>query len=283
MTQKAKNSRSPGYKAPAIKKAFRILGAVAESPYPIGIVEISDRLGFSKSTTHGIVHALLREGALSQGPGSRKLYLGRLLAELLFSNGHQIEVVKLVQPVIDDIRNQINESVFFGIRIRNRVMITAIAEVSESLKISASVGTSLPLLAAALGKAFLAWETTERIKQIVGKDGLPRWTEKSIIDMNTYLSELEKVRRLGYAVDQEEYIPGISAVAVPVRNLWGLPMAIWVVGMSGNFGNGQIKRIAAISVAAARMLREHVDRQPSPTTPFNAYIEGESSEGHSDS
>jgi DNA-binding IclR family transcriptional regulator len=283
MVQKATDNRSPGYKAPAIKKAFQILGAVAESPYPIGIVEISDRLGFSKSTTHGIVHALLREGALAQGPGSRKLQLGHLLAELLFSNGHHIDVVKLVQPVIDDIRNQINESVFFGVRMRNQVMITAIAEVSESLKISASVGTSIPLLAAAVGKAFLAWETPERIKQIVGKDGLPGWTEKSITDMNSYLSELEKVRRLGYAVDQEEYIPGISAVAVSVRNLYGLPMAIWVVGMSGNFGNDQIKRIAGISGASARLLQEQVDRKPSPKTPLNAYAAGDSSGGHSDS
>lgn len=263
MSRKTSDSCNPGYKAPAINKAFQILGAVAESSHPISIAELSDRLGFSKSTTHGIVHALLREGALTQGPGSRKLCLGHLLGELVFSNWHPADVIKQVQPVIDDIRNQINETVFFGVRMRHRVMITAIAEASESLKISASVGTTLPLLTAAVGKAFLAEETTERVKQIVGADGLPKWTENSIVDIDTYLAELEQVRRLGYALDLEEYIPGVRAVAVTIGNRRGLPLALWVVGMSGNLGNNQMKRIAAITVDAARVLRELVDRLPS--------------------
>jgi DNA-binding IclR family transcriptional regulator len=259
MTGKTPTNSHPGYKAPAVNKAFQIMDAVAQSPHPIGIVELSERLGFSKSTTHGIVHALLREGALTQGPGSRKLYLGHRLAELLFSNGHYLDVVKEVQPVIDNIRNQINETVFFGVRIRHRVLITAIAEASKSLKISASVGTSLPLLTAAVGKAFLAWETTQRVEHIVATDGLPKWTPNSIVDLDAYLAELEQVRGLGYAVDMEEYIPGIRAVAVAIRNLRGLPMAIWVVGMSANFGQDQIKRISVIAGEAAGALREQID------------------------
>lgn len=260
MTREKLDNSNPGYKAPAINKAFQILGAVAESSHPIGMVELSDRLGFSKSTTHGIVHALLREGALIREPSTRKLYLGHLLAELAFSNFHTFDVFKQAQPVIDDIRNQINETVFFGVRIRNRVMITSISEAPVSLKISASVGTTLKLLAGAVGKVFLAGETTERVKEIVGKGGFPKYTKNSIIDMNTYIAELEKVRRLGYAVDLEEYIPGINAVAVAVSSLRGLPVAIWVVGMSGNLGNDKIERIAAIVKHAARALREQIDR-----------------------
>lgn len=267
MAPKTPDSRHPGYQAPAINKAFQIIDAVAESAEPIGMVELSNRLGLSKSTTHGIVHALLREGVLTQKPGSRRLYLGHRLAELVFSSWPPLDGFKQAQPVIDNIRNQINETVFCGVRIRHRVMIAAIAEASESLKISASVGTTLPLLAAAVGKVFLAEETAERVEQIVGADGLPRWTENSIVDMNTYLAELEQVRRLGYAVDLEEYIPGIRAVAIAVRNLRGLPMAIWAVGMSANLGKDQMKRIAAIMGDAAQALREHVDRQPVPISP----------------
>jgi len=282
MTQRTADNHNPGYKAPAINKAFQILGAVAESPHPIGIVELSERLGFSKSTTHGIVHALLREGALTQGEGSRKLYLGYRLAELMFSSWPPFDGFEQTQTVIDNIRNQINETVFFGVRLRDQVMITAIAETSESLKISASVGATLPLLAAAVGKAFLAWETTERVQQIVGKDGLNRWTENSIVDMNKYLAELKQVRDLGYAVDMEEYIPGIRAVAVAVRNLRGLPMAIWVVGMSGDLDEDQISRIGAIMSDAAQAIREHVDRQPSPPPSLPPDTAGASNDRHSD-
>lgn len=255
MSQKKQDNSNPGYKAPAINKAFQILSVVAESPHPIGMVELSDRLGFSKSTTHGIVHALLREGALIREQGSRKLYLGHLLAELAFLNFQSFDIFKQVQPIIDDLRNQINETVFFGVRIRNRVIITSIAEASEALKISASVGTNLPLLAAAVGKAFLAEETNERVKQIIGKECLPRWTDNSIVDISKYIEELDKVRRLGYAVDVEEYIHGINAVAVTIKRLRGLPVALWVVGMSGKLDKDKLKRTAAIMCDVIQVLR----------------------------
>ena len=246
MAPKTSDTGNPSYKAPAISKAFQILAEVAGSPHSIGIVELSERLGFSKSTTHGIVHALIREGALTHEKGSRKVHLDSLLAELVFSNFYPLKVFKQVQVIIDDIRNQINETVFFGVRIRDRVMINAISEVPDSMKISASVGTTLPLLAGAIGKAFLAVETIGRVRQIVEKNGLTRWTKNSIIDRKTYLEELEKVKCLGYAVDLEEYIPGINAVAVTVGNLRGLPAAIWVVGMSNNLDKEKIKKIATV-------------------------------------
>jgi DNA-binding IclR family transcriptional regulator len=259
MTRKIPDKNNPAYKAPAIEKAFRILSSVAESPHAVGMIELSDQLGFSKSTTHGIVHALLREGALIRDPNSRKLYLGPLLAELAFSNFYSFDFFTQVQPLIDNIRDQINETVFFGVRIRDRVMITAISEASETLKISASVGTTLPLLAGALGKAFLAGKPSEHVRQFIEKDGLPGWTKNSIVDIKTYLSELEKVRSQGYAVDIEEYIPGINAVSVAIDSLHGMPAAIWVVGMSGNLDKGRIKNIAAIMLNAAQGLMKRID------------------------
>ena len=254
MARKIQDNSNPTYKAPAIEKAFRILSSVAESPQAVGMVELSEQLEFSKSTTHGIVHALLREGALVRDPLSRKLCLGPLLAELAFSNFYSFDFFKQVQPLIDNIRDKINETVFFGVRIRDRVMITAISEASETLKISASVGTPLPLLAGALGKAFLAGESPDRVRQIIGKDGLPGWTKNSIVDNKKYLSELEQVRSQGYAVDIEEYILGINAVSVAIENLHGMPAAIWVVGMSRNLDKGKIKNTAAIMIDAAQEL-----------------------------
>jgi len=56
-----------GYKAPAVHKAFELLRAVAQSPKSLGIVELAQRLGYSKSTTHGLVHALLREAFSARG------------------------------------------------------------------------------------------------------------------------------------------------------------------------------------------------------------------------
>jgi len=75
---------------------------------------------------------------------------------LLFSNWQQEKVVEQAQPLLNDIRDAINETVILGARIRNRVLIMATAEAFDSLKISVPLGSTIPLFAGAVGKVFLA-------------------------------------------------------------------------------------------------------------------------------
>jgi DNA-binding IclR family transcriptional regulator len=243
-----------GYKAPAVHKAFELLRTVAQSPTSLGMVELAERLGFSKSTTHGLVHALLREGVLAQGPGARKLFLGPMIAELLFSNWQQEKVVARAQPVLNEIRDAVNETVILGARIRNRVLIMATAEAFYSLKISVPLGSTIPLFAGAVGKAFLAEEKPESAAALIAAQRLPHYTERSITDVAAYWKELERVRAQGYAVDIEEYLPGIRAVAVALRNRRGLPAGLWVVGVSANMQMEKIRKTAAIAKQKAQAL-----------------------------
>jgi DNA-binding IclR family transcriptional regulator len=256
----AKDNQQPaGYKAPAVHKVFQLLKCVAQSQKSIGIVELSQQLGYSKSTTHGLVHALLREGALTQGTGARKLYLGPAIAELLYSDWHQEKVNELAQPILNDIRDSINETVILGVRIRNRVLIITTAEASESLKVSAPVGSTIPLLGGAVGKVFLSEEDPDHAMQMINKHGLRRYTPQSITDSAKYMKELDHVRARGYAVDIEEYLLGIRAVAVALHNRRGLPAALWVVGISANIDTDKMKKIADIAMEKAEKLRYELD------------------------
>jgi DNA-binding IclR family transcriptional regulator len=252
-----------GYKAPAVHKAFQLLRTVAQSPQSLGIVELAQWLGYSKSTTHGLVHALLREGVLAQGPGARKLFLGPTIAELLFSNWHQEKVVELAQPQLNAVRDAINETVILGARIRNRVLIMATAEASDSLKISVPRGSTIPLFAGAVGKVFLAADNPDSAAAQINAQGLPRYTPYSITDPEAYGKELDRVRAAGHAVDIEEYLPGIRAVAVALHNRRGLPTALWVVGISANMTAAKIEKIAVIAMEAAESLRGLLDEDVS--------------------
>jgi DNA-binding IclR family transcriptional regulator len=256
----AKENNPPaGYQAPAVHKAFQLLRTVAQSQQSLGLVELAQQLGYSKSSTHGLVHALLREGALTQGPGARKLYLGPAIAELLFSNWHQEKVSQLAQPILNDIRDSIHETVILGVRIRNRVLIIATAETSESLKISVPVGSTIPLLGGAVGKVFLSGENPDHTLQLIDKYGLRRFTPRSITGATEYLMELDQVHAQGYAVDIEEYLQGIRAVAVALHNRRGLPAALWVVGISANMDTDKMKKIADIAREKAEILRYELD------------------------
>jgi DNA-binding IclR family transcriptional regulator len=249
-----------GYKAPAVHKAFELLRAVAEAQGGVRLVELAARTGLSTSTAHGLVHALLREKALIQGEDQRRLFLGPLIADLAFTDWNYIKVNRLGQPVINSLRDRVEATVFLGVRVRGRVMITATAEARESFKISAPVGTTMPLCAGAVGKVFLALEKTpEQLRPLLEEKGLPQFTPNSITNVEQYLAELDRVRSQGFAIDDEEYLPGIRAVAVALNNRRGLPMAVWVVGIANSMGLARLQQVAEMTVQAAKELRSRIE------------------------
>lgn len=252
----------PGYQAPAVHKAFHLLRMVAESRRDLGLTDLALQSGYSKSTTHGIVHALLREGALVQGPDGRKLHLGPTVVNLAFSSWNYLKMVESIQPLIDILRDQIKETLVLGALICNSIQIMAAAEVADPLKISASPGTILPLFAGAAGKVFLAAKATEAVERLIHEKELPAHTPLSIVDPDRYLAELEQVRIRGYAVDDEEFLTGVRAAAVGLNNIKGPPMAVWTVGLSGNMGSNKIQDAIGIMTAAAEQLRDTLDKTP---------------------
>ncbi len=248
------------YQAPAVQKAFELLKRVAESQSEITLSDLARQLGFSKGTTHGMIQALLQAGALEQGPNRKGFFLGPVVVELAFRSWNYFRVSEHAQPILDALRDRIGETVFLGVLSRTRGLIMATAEAAKPLKISSPPGTSIPLLAGAVGKVFLAQQRDDQALEIIREHGLPHFTQRSIVDPEDYLAELDRVRRQGYAVDEEEYLPGVKAVAVAVGNQRGLPLAIWVVGFADAMGKNAVAEIVAETRRAAAGLRESLDR-----------------------
>ena len=251
----SKQKRNNGYRAPAVHKAFQLLRLVAETPDAMGITRLSAALGFSKSTTHGLVHALIGEGALNWTRGGKRVCIGPGIVALGFSAWNYLKIAEEVQPVINRLRDKIGETVFLGAWSRSRVLIMATSEAADSLKISAPPGTSLPLLAGAVGKAFLASLPGDEASQLIKTLGLQAHTPLSIVSETDYAVELERVRLKGYASDNEEYLPGVKAVAVPIENRQGLPMAVWVVGLAGALTSEKIDAMVPAIQRTALELR----------------------------
>jgi len=256
------SGKPPGYQAPAVHKAFHLLRTVAESDQPLGLTDLAQKLGYSKSTAHGLVHALLREGALVQGSDGRKLHLGPTVVDLAFSSWNYIKRIEAVQPVLDVLRDQIKETLVLGALICNRIFILAASESSDPLKITVSPGTGLPLFAGAAGKVFMATKPVAEARQLIRENGLPVHTPRSITDENDYLAVLEEIRSNGYSVDDEEYLTGIRAVAIALHNIKGPPMAFWTVGLASRMDEAKISLAIRIMTVAAAELRSVLDQTP---------------------
>lgn len=245
------------YTAPTVGKTFRILKSISRSPQGLTISELSQHLGISKSTVHGIAAALGELGAITREPESRRFHLGPTLFELGRAAYSRIDVTSVARPHMQHLMDQTRESVFLGIRNQAHVTIVDSVESTNDLKITSPIGTTIPLLAGAVGKIFLAEMAEDRVAALL-KKGLPRFTERSITDPRHYSRQLQQARQVGHAVDDEEYIPGVRAVAAPIRSDHDLLAAIWVVGFTPSMGDGKLQTVAEATMAAARSISDNI-------------------------
>jgi len=249
------------YGAPSVKKAFGILGAISSSKEGLGVSELAKNLRMAKSTVHGMTSALEEVGAVMRDPLTKKYKLGFTLLEIGRSAYAQIDLKTSARPVIEDLMEKTQASVFLGILIDGHVTILDIVESRQDLKITAPVGSTIPLFAGAVGKVFLASMDEEHAAGIIKSNGLPRFTANSIIDTKLYFKELVQVREKGYAVDDEEYILGVWAVASPLVGLGQLRSAIWAVGFKASLDEKKMKAITGETQKAAKTISRRIQEQ----------------------
>ena len=249
------------YGAPSVKKAFAILSAVSSSKDGMGVSDLAKKLKMAKSTVHGMSSALEELGAVMRDPLTKKYKLGFTLLEIGRSAYSQIDLQTSARPVTEELMERTQTSVFLGIQNWGQVTIMDIVESRQGLNISAPLGSTIPLFAGAVGKVFLASMSEEQAKKIVKSKGLPRFTDNSIVDMDLYFSELRQVREKGYAVDDEEYIPGVRAVASPLMGLGQLRSAIWAVGFKASLDEKKMQTLTAETQKAAKNISRRIQEQ----------------------
>lgn len=249
------------YQAPSVKKAFQILELISDSDGGLGISDLAKRLEIGKSTVHGITSALEALGTIIRDPKTKRYILGLTLLELGRAAYSQIELKDLVRPVMEDLMEEIQESVFVGVLNGERVTILDIVESKQDLKMTSTRGTTVPLLAGAVGKVLLGTMSDEKAREIIGKRELYRYTENSITDPEAYLQAVRIAREKGYATDYEEYILGVRAVASPIRAENHLVSAIWVVGFKTSLNDDKMEDVIKRTMEAAGKIAHSLERQ----------------------
>jgi IclR family KDG regulon transcriptional repressor len=250
-----------GYFAPSVKKAFEILKVVSSSREGMGISEIARDLKMAKSTVHGMTSALEELGAVLRDPFTKRYTLGFTLFELGKRAYSQIDLKDFARPVMEDLMEKTQASVFLGVLNRDHVTILDVVESRDDIKITSPIGTTLSLLAGAAGKIFLAQMEEAQAVKLIRSKGLTRYTEKTITDPEQYLQEIRIVRMQGYATDDEEYLMGVRAVAAPIKGVGHLMSAIWAVGFKASLDEGKMKALTAQTKEAAERINQGIEGQ----------------------
>ncbi|MDM8556716.1 IclR family transcriptional regulator [Desulfococcaceae bacterium HSG7] len=249
------------YQAPTVKKAFSILNQIAAQKKGQRVSELAYCLNISKSTVHGILTALDELGAVIRDPLTKRYSLGLTLFELGRAAYSRADLKDTARPFMEKLMITVGESSFLGVKNGDHVTILDIVESSQNLKITAPLGTAIPLLAGAIGKVMLAQMEPEDAAALINGKALPHFTANTITDSQQYLKEVASVKKDGYAIDNEEYIPGVKAIAAPLHSIDRMMAAIWVVGFKPGMDDRKIKFIATEIKRTAEAIRKKTDRE----------------------
>jgi IclR family acetate operon transcriptional repressor len=243
---------------PAVDRAARLLDILGRNGQDWGLTELAQELGIHKGTTRDILLTLRRHGLVERDAASGRYRLGLGVARLARVALDRLDVRRVAQPFLTDLCAQAGETVLLGVRDDQHVVIADIAQPDHDLHMSTQVGRRLPLTAGSFGKVFLA--APRALETYLERGGiLPQYTPNSQTDEDVYAAELAVVRARGYALDDEEYLPGVRAVSALIHGPLGEPAAaVTVVGFRARITLPQLEALGEACRATADAISEQL-------------------------
>jgi IclR family pca regulon transcriptional regulator len=187
----------------------------------LGIADIADELGMSRSTTHRYVITLLALGYLEQG-ASRKYRLGLRVTDLGMSALNSTGLREHAQPYLEELRQRSSYTVSLGVLDGPEVLYVDQARSFRrgpgQSNVDVRTGSRLPAYCTAMGKLLLANLPESDQRELLSQIKLTKQGPNSITSKKALREELDEVLDASFAVDDEEFAKDLYSVAAPVRN-----------------------------------------------------------------
>lgn len=208
--------RNEKYNVPSVETAARILFFLRENDAGATFSHICRSIGVPKSTGFNILKTLQEVNFVEYDPETRHYNLGWALIELGGCAANRLGHLTVVRSYLKPFVRESNLSAFVMQRLGDRYVIVDRIDAPSGVRIAASVGESHPLWYGAQGKVFLAFAGEEQIERFVTREDLRSYTPNTITDPQCFKEQLAEIRERGWAYSDEEYVPGVRAVAAPV-------------------------------------------------------------------
>lgn len=202
-------------------RLFALLEAVASKDQLFSLQSLVEETNIPKPTLHRMLQQLESAGLLTRSEDSRQYGTGvrlRKLAENLLLNDtfHGAR-----HGVLRALVNEVGESCNLTALSGSEVMYLDRVETPAPLRFYLHSGSRVPVHCSASGKLFLAGMTPAQRQRLLAHAPLEAFTPKTLTDLDALEEEIQQVKRQGYALDNEEFLPGLLCVAVQVPSASG--------------------------------------------------------------
>ncbi len=236
-----------------------MLDAVGESERPLRFRDLAQLTGLPKGTLHRILQALIERRLVRLDEADSTYRLGHRLFELAHKVWAAFDIRGAAAPELDRLAQETGESVTLAELDQGAALYVDERNSSQPFGLRIGVGRRAPLHATAIGKALLAFLPPAEQQGQLARLGLERFTAATIVLPEQLAQELALTRARGYAISEEEHLEGVSAVAAPVLDHRGRPIAaIGVLGPRYRLTGDRLHTTGRELMQAARRISGNV-------------------------
>ncbi|MFD2327759.1 IclR family transcriptional regulator [Cohnella sp. GCM10020058] len=207
---------------PALERAHEVLHCIAARPSRLRMMDLVSETGINKSTMFSLLQTMESLHWVNREKGETYA-LGPVFATLGRAYFSGIDLVAQFQRLAAGAAERVGETVQLGRLEGAHILYLAKREAPAPVRLVSEPGMRIPAYATAMGKALLSLMPDEQIRALFAGAAFERFTEKTASNVEALIGQLESVRDLGYAVDEEEVVNGIACIAAAVKDPGGVP------------------------------------------------------------
>jgi DNA-binding IclR family transcriptional regulator len=222
------NDTTPGshdFRLPAVDRAMSLFELLAECQTGLTLSQLSRKLDIPKSTAHYLLHTLHTRGYVQRSTDGRHYSLGLRFADVARGDNAELSLRTLAVPYLRQIVARLDLTATLAVRRSAEAVLVARVESRHDAGGGAWVGRHVDLHCTAQGKALIVNLSEEELSKLFAGRELARFTTKTICSLSALKAHLIEVKARGFAVNDEEMVTGIRAVAAPVVDSLGTVIA----------------------------------------------------------
>jgi IclR family transcriptional regulator, KDG regulon repressor len=240
------------YQVQVLDRALGILGLLADESPELGPSEVSERMGLHKSTVHRLLQVLERHRLIEKIAQNGKYRLGLKLFELGAKAIAQIDLRGRARQYLERLVLETGETAHICVLDGDRMLSIANVESPRTLRTPSTVGRRTPLHCTSVGKVLLAFLPEDEQNELIKRLELTAYTRHTLTKPARLKAELKLIRRLGYAMDDEEFEEGLKCIGAPVMgHSGGVVAAMSVAGPTFRLTEERIPKVVRSVIRSA--------------------------------
>lgn len=201
----------------SVEKAFAVLGAFKGQKKPLSLSQIATATGMGKSAAQRFCYTLVALGLLERDDSTRRMRPAVRLMELSHSFLLSDPITSVAAPYMLRTRDACGQAMNIGVPLEQDIIYICRMRSAQSHIVNPIAGGRAPLFCTASGRAYLSTLPPEEVMQILDESDLSPLTDHTITDKAAIMDQIELARSRGYALAEQECIPGELTVGAPLR------------------------------------------------------------------